>query len=94
MLPSFRESPGLVTLEALFYGCNIVVSDYKFCPVNYYKFDEVGYICDPYSTKSIESAVLEAYYAPSKVVVQDYFDFFSYKNAAHIIREAYIKLMK
>lgn len=94
VLPSFRESPGLVTLEALFYGCNIVVSDYKFCPVNYYRFDEVGYICDPYSTNSIESAVLEAYYAPSKVVVQDYFDFFSYKNAAHIIREAYIKLMK
>lgn len=94
VLPSFRESPGLVTLEALFYGCNIVISDYKFCPVNYYKFDKLGYICNPYSVNSIEKAVLNAYYAPPKVVSKGYFDFFSYTNAAYIIRETYINLVK
>lgn len=92
-LPSFRESPGLVTLEALFYGCNIVVSDERFCPVRYYKFDQLGYICDPYSAKSIEEAVMHAYQDKKVYVGKDYFDFFSYQNAAKITREAYQKLL-
>lgn len=94
VLPSFRESPGLVTLEALFYGCNIVVSDERFCPVRYYKFDQLGYICDPYSKKSIEDAVMHAYRDEKVCVGKDYFDFFSYQNAAKITREAYQKVME
>jgi glycosyltransferase involved in cell wall biosynthesis len=94
VLPSFRESPGLVTLEALFYGCNIVASNSKFCPVHYYKFDKIGFVCNPYSIKSIENAVLDAYRSPKKDVSEEYFDFFSYQNAARIIREAYISLLK
>ncbi|WP_283127993.1 glycosyltransferase family 4 protein [Allofournierella massiliensis] len=93
VLPSFRESPGLVTLEALFYGCNIVVSDERFCPVRYYKFDKLGYICDPYSAKSIEDAVMCAYRDKKVCAGKDYFDFFSYQNAARITREAYQKVM-
>ena len=93
VLPSFRESPGLVTLEALFYGCNIVVSDDRFCPVKYYRFDEFGYICDPYSADSIEEAVISAYRDTTVSVGNEYFDFFSYERAARITREAYLKVL-
>lgn len=93
VLPSFRESPGLVTLEALFYGCNIVVSDDRFCPINYYRFDELGYICNPYSVESVENAVIRAYKDKPINVGKDYFDFFSYCNAARITRQAYLEIM-
>lgn len=93
VLPSFRESPGLVTLEALFYGCNIVVSDDRFCPVKYYRFDKLGYVCDPYSLESIEEAVISAYRDKTVSVGKDYFDFFSYRNAAKITRQAYLQVI-
>ena len=59
-LPSFRESPGLVTLEALASGCSTVVSDVAFCPVNtYFKdfIDRTVYVCNPYDVNSISYAV-------------------------------------
>ena len=93
VLPSFRESPGLVTLEALFYGCNIVVSDDRFCPIKYYRFDRLGYICNPYSVESIEKAVVKAYRDKTVNVDNDYFDFFSYYNAAKITRQAYLRIL-
>lgn len=93
VLPSFRESPGLVSLEALYYHCNIVVSDSQFCPINYYKFDKYGYICNPYSVKSIECAVLKAYEEEQKILPEDYFDFFNYKNAAKMTRDAYLSVL-
>lgn len=94
VLPSFRESPGLVTLEALLYGCNVVVSDERFCPVRYYKFDQVAYICNPYSPKSVEDAVMCAYKGKRAHIGKEYFDFFSYQNAAKITREAYQKVLE
>ena len=93
VLPSFRESPGLVTLEALFYGCNIVVSDDRFCPIKYYRFDRLGYICDPYSVESIEKAVVRAYRDKTVNVDNDYFDFFSYYNAAKITRQDNLRIL-
>ena len=93
VLPSFRESPGLVSLEALFYGCNIVVSNEMYCPIKYYRFDEFGYTCDPLSPVSIEKAVLKAYKDDPVKVSDDYFDFYSYKNAAKITRQAYLKVL-
>lgn len=93
VLPSFRESPGLVTLEALYYGCNIVVSNEKFCPIHYYRFDELGYICDPYSVESIKEAVISAYNAKPVCVDKEYYDSISYKKAAEITRKAYLKVL-
>lgn len=58
VLPSFRESPGLVSLEAASFGIPIVVSSEKYCPIHYYGFDEYAEICDPYDVKSIREAVL------------------------------------
>jgi glycosyltransferase involved in cell wall biosynthesis len=89
-LPSFRESPGLVSLEALYYHCNIVVSESKYCPINYYKFDKLGYICNPYSVASIEKAVMQAYNNRPITISDDYFTFFNYQNAAKLTRDAYL----
>lgn len=67
VLASFRESPGLSSLEALACGCNIVVSDVQYCPVNTYftdMLDKHVFICDPYSISSINMAIEKALSAP------------------------------
>lgn len=59
-LPSFRESPGLVSLEAALCGCEIVVSNEDHCPVREY-FGEYAHVCNPYSVASVRNAIREAY---------------------------------
>ena len=70
-----------------------MVSDDRFCPIKYYRFDRLGYICDPYSVESIEKAVVKAYRDKTVNVDNDYFDFFSYYNAAKITRQAYLRIL-
>lgn len=89
VLPSFRESPGLATLEAMYYGCNVVVSNQKYCPVEYYRFDKYGYMCDPYSIKSIRDAIQRAYRDDKSQYNEEYFQFISYKTVAKLTQEAY-----
>lgn len=89
VLPSFRESPGLVTLEAMYYGCNVVVANEDYCPVEYYQFDKYAYICDPYSIASIREAIHRAYHDEKKEYSEDYFRFISYENVAKLTHEAY-----
>ncbi|WP_345457125.1 glycosyltransferase family 4 protein [Deinococcus aluminii] len=63
VLASFRESPGLVTLEALAMGCNVVVADSRFCPVDTYFKDLLGrrvFVCNPYRSDSIALAIEQA----------------------------------
>ena len=93
VLPSFRESPGLVTLEALYYNTNVVVSEKKYCPVSYYQLDKYGYICNPYSVESIRNAILNAYYQETKKVPNEYFSFYHYKNAAKMTHNVYDELL-
>jgi len=59
-LPSLRESPGLVTLEAAVFGANCVVSYHG--PVNEY-FGTAAWYCNPLDTESIRSTILEAWNA-------------------------------
>lgn len=93
ILPSFRESPGLVSLEALFYGTEIVVSNEKYCPIKFYKFNEIAHICDPYSIKSIEIAILTAIKEKrNNKIGNEYFSYFSYEQVALKTREVYEKL--
>lgn len=92
VLPSFRESPGLVTLEALFYGCNIVTSSERYCPVKFYKLDRYGTSCDPYLIDSVEKAILNEYRKKSPVIPPEYFETISYENAARITRNIYLEL--
>ena len=91
VLPSFRESPGLVSLEALYYNTNIVVSNKEFCPTGYYNFEKMAYICNPYNLKSIRNAILNATNDNNIKVDQQYFNFISYENAAQITYDAYQK---
>lgn len=93
VLPSFRESPGLVSLEALLMGCKIVVSNKKHCPVNYYEFDKVANICDPYNINSIRDAIIESIKDNRDFVSGKYFEKFSYKKAATETFKSYKKIM-
>lgn len=94
VLSSFRESPGLSTLEALICGTQIVVSNEKFCPIKYYKFDKYGFVCNPYDVNSIRNSILNAYNNPKDISLpDDYIKFFSYENAAKMTYEVYEKVI-
>jgi glycosyltransferase involved in cell wall biosynthesis len=67
VLLSLRESPGLVSLEALSQKCPIVVSDERFCPVKTY-FDEQCEVVNPLDKSSIEKAVLRSLEKEHKTV--------------------------
>lgn len=63
VLPSFRESPGLSSLEALACGARAVVAGREFCPVETYFSELIGssvFVADPYDPTSIRSAVDQA----------------------------------
>lgn len=94
VLPSFRESPGLVSIEAKSLGCNIVTASEKFCPIKYYEFDKLGYICNPYNTKSIRHSIISALSSSTGILDETYKLKFSYKNVAKIVYDAYINLIK
>lgn len=94
VLPSFRESPGLVTLEAMHFDTNVVVSSEKYCPVSYYQLEKYGYVCDPFSIKSVERAIMSAYKEENRIVPDEYFHFINYKNAAKLTYDAYIAVLK
>lgn len=89
VLPSLRESPGLVTLEAMYYGCNVVVSGEQFCPIKYYQLDKNGYVCDPFHIKSLRKAIEKAYRDEKRQYDEALFRFISYENAAKQTQEAY-----
>ena len=94
VLASFRESPGLATLEALMCGSQIVVSNEKYCPIKYYKFDKYGFVCNPYDVKSIRNAILEAYNHPKDISLPDeYIKFFSYENVANMTYNVYERVL-
>jgi glycosyltransferase involved in cell wall biosynthesis len=93
VLPSFRESPGLSSLEALFSGCNIVVSSLEYCPIHYYKFEKYGEICNPYDAVSIRDAILASLKKDRVKLPANYFEDYSYQRAAELTYEAYQKLM-
>jgi glycosyltransferase involved in cell wall biosynthesis len=60
-LPSLRETPGLVSLEAALMRCNIVTTDQG--PTAEY-FGSWAWYCSPYDLRSIRRAVLAARSAP------------------------------
>lgn len=93
VLPSFRESPGLVSLEAMYYGVNIVVADERYCPTKYYQFDKYGYVCNPYSVKSIKEEIMIAYNTDKRMLEKEYFEFINYKKAAELTRNGYMSIL-
>ena len=61
VLPSWYELPGLVSLEAAYYGCNVVVTEYG--TSRDYLGDKAFY-CRPEDENSIYNAVMAAYHSP------------------------------
>lgn len=95
-LPSFRESPGLSTLESLYCGLNVVVSCRAFCPIDtYFKdlIDKKVFICNPYDVNSIQKAILRALETKEKEICNQN-NTFSWEIAAQQTYHAYTQLLK
>jgi glycosyltransferase involved in cell wall biosynthesis len=60
-LPSWRETPGLVNLEAGLAGCNLVITN-RGSTEEY--FGNMAFYCEPGDIMSIRKAVLKAFKAP------------------------------
>lgn len=93
VLPSFRESTGLSSLEALATGCEIVVSSEEYCPVEYYEFNKYGHLCNPYCPKSIKQAILNSFENRKNIIDKNkYLEKFSYEATARETYRAYCSL--
>jgi glycosyltransferase involved in cell wall biosynthesis len=64
VMPSWFETPGLVSLEAAFMGTQIVTTD-RGCAREYFR--EHAFYCSPDSTDSIEKAILENLNYPKNI---------------------------
>lgn len=58
VLPSIRETPGLTSLEAGTFGCNIVTT--KIGSTKEY-FEDLAFYCDPNDYDSIKGAIMSAW---------------------------------
>ncbi|MEX0442250.1 glycosyltransferase family 4 protein [Acinetobacter baumannii] len=94
ILASFRESPGLSSLEAIGSGLNLVVSESDFCPTHTYfdgLIDKHVFICDPYSEKSIHQAMKLAHESQSPEA--NLIKRFSWHNTAVQTYQAYCSVL-
>jgi glycosyltransferase involved in cell wall biosynthesis len=64
VLPSWFETPGLVSLEAAYHGAQIVTTD-RGCTKEYFR--DYAYYCDPEKTESIERAILDSLNEPKEM---------------------------
>jgi len=92
VLPSLRESPGLVTLEAAVNDVNCVVSIHA--PTAEYFKEDVWY-CDPKKISTIEHAIKEAYKTPVHKKFKDrILHEFTWEKAASITYDSYKLLLE
>lgn len=89
VLPSFNESTGLVSLEAIFHQCSVVMSDNRYIPVETY-FPQQRQLLDPLDVDSIRSVVLKAYENP---VLDDFFEKYNWRAAALQTYSVYQKIL-
>lgn len=90
ILPSYRETPGLASLEAAYCGCNIVSTSVGSAKEY---FGELAYYCDPLNYESIKCAIQKAWNSPnddelSKLISNK----FTWDEAARKTLEAYNKI--
>jgi glycosyltransferase involved in cell wall biosynthesis/Tfp pilus assembly protein PilF len=86
VLPSWYELPGIVSLEAAYYGCNVVVTEAGTARDH---FGDTAFYCDPWSEASILQTVLEAYYSPKKEGLREVAMKNTWDNVADNVREVY-----
>ena len=94
VLPSLRESPGLVSLEALSFGCKAVVADHRFTPVNTYFGDYVTVI-NPLDCKSIREGIFSEINKKRDMdkISTEIKNKFTWKIAAKQTVDVYLKLI-
>ena len=68
-LPSWRETPGLSSLEAGLAGCNIVTTSIGSTEEYFGKY---AWYCQPHSIPSIRKAVEEAFVAPKSSALREH----------------------
>lgn len=90
VLLSLRESPGLVSLEALYNNCPIVISTKQYAPIETY-FPDQSYISDPLNCEEIKEIVLKAY--KERKLNKGLITNFSWDVAASQTYEAYMKVL-
>ncbi len=92
-LPSWFETTGLVSLEAAWMGCNVVVGDRG--DVRDY-FGKDAWYCDPGDPASIRKAVFEAYEAPvgNEKLIQRIREQYNWKKAAEKTLQAYEQVLQ
>ncbi|WP_270089161.1 glycosyltransferase [Sphingobacterium sp. SYP-B4668] len=91
VLPSLRESPGLVSLEALSMGCPIIVSDYPYSPFETYFGEKVTKI-DPLNISDIRTKVLKEFCNNEEK--KSGFKAFTWEMTAEQTYNAYVKILK
>lgn len=87
-MPSYYETTGLSTLEALKAGCQVVISDRG---AQKEIFGDHAFYCNPDNIESIKEAIEKAYLTPtdhSKWVKEN----FSWEKAAHEISHIYVSI--
>lgn len=91
ILPSWNETCGLSSLEAAYYGCNIVITD-KGDTREYYEDD--AWYCDPGDPDSILNSVRLAAQAPATDIIQQkVMTQFNWRQAAIETMEAYKEVL-
>ncbi len=92
VLPSWMETPGLVSLEAAVMRCNIVVTK-KGDTEEYFK--NFAFYCDPGNPYSIKKAIIEAYNTPFNEKFREYIlKNFTWEKAAERTLEGYMLALK
>jgi len=91
VLPSWRETPGLSSLEAAAAGCRIVSTSNGSA---WEYFGDEAWYCDPRNLRSIRQAVLAALDSPSTENLRKrVLECFTWEAAAKITLEAYRKVL-
>ncbi len=90
VLASHYETTGLASLEALFYGCQIVVSDH---PIQREIFGEHAHYCDSLSSDSIAEAI-QAALNDQRDHREWLIEKFSWKKKAVEIKAIYSKVLR
>lgn len=93
ILPSLRESPGLVSLEAYSQGCNIICSNFPYSPFDTY-FKDIAISIDPLDLDSIRKAINISYTKGKKVISDEILKIFSWDNTAKTTYKAYQSILK
>jgi glycosyltransferase involved in cell wall biosynthesis len=90
IMPSWFETPGLVSLEAAYNNCQIISTD-RGCTREY--FGEAAFYCDPDDFVSIKSAMIESISIPKNlgILQKKIINNYTWEIAAEKTLGAYIK---